>query len=159
MSDAATAIPLGVSPLPLILSCWAVRTHDQNIKIMKFLIQVVLTVLLSYVAEQFLPWWTIGICAAVIAMGLTLNKITAFLGGFTAISLLWMIVATLIDVRTNAILSTKIAPLLGFQSSTLLILLTGLVGGMVGGLGALSGQQLRALLNQKESKQVSGRRY
>ena len=81
------------------------------------------------------------------------------MGGFTAISLLWMIVATLIDVRTNAILSTKIAPLLGFQSSTLLILLTGLVGGMVGGLGALSGQQLRALLNQKESKQVSGRRY
>ncbi|MFM2428760.1 MAG: hypothetical protein RL012_644 [Bacteroidota bacterium] len=117
------------------------------------MIQVVLTVLLSYVAEQFLPWWTIGICAAIIAMCLTLNRIAAFLGGFTAISLLWMIVATSIDVRTNAILSTKIAPLLGFQSSTLLILLTGLVGGMVGGLGALSGQQLRALLTPKKPEQ------
>jgi len=125
---------------------------------MKFLIQVVLTILLSYIAEQFLPWWTIGICAAIVAMGLTLNKITAFLGGFTAISLLWMIVATLIDVRTNAILSTKIAPLLGFQSATLLILLTGLVGGIVGGLGALSGQQVRTLLTQKEPRQVN-RRY
>jgi hypothetical protein len=125
---------------------------------MKFLIQVVLTVLLSYVAEQCLPWWTIGICAAVIAMGLPLNRITAFLGGFTAIGLLWMIVTTLIDVRTNGILSAKIAPLLGFQSATLLILLTGLVGGTVGGLGALSGQQIRALLMQQKPRPIA-RRY
>jgi hypothetical protein len=121
---------------------------------MKFLIQIILTVFLSYMAEQCLPWWTIGICAALVAVGLTLSNITAFLGGFTAISLLWMILATLIDVRTNAILSTKIAPLLGFKSGTLLILLTGLVGGIVGGLGALSGQQVRKLLTQKKSKQV-----
>lgn len=125
---------------------------------MKFLIQIILTVFLSYMAEQCLPWWTIGICAALVAMGLTLSNMTAFLGGFTAISLLWMILATLIDVRTNAILSTKIAPLLGFKSGTLLILLTGLVGGIVGGLGALSGQQVRRLLTQKKSKQVR-RRY
>jgi hypothetical protein len=125
---------------------------------MKFMIQVVLTILLSYMAEQYLPWWTISICAAAVAMGLPLNRITAFLGGFTAISLLWMIVATLIDVRTNSILSTKIAPLLGFQSATLLILLTGLVGGLVGGLGALSGQQIRTLFTQQKPGPVM-RRY
>lgn len=118
---------------------------------MKFLIQISLTVSLSYIAEQYLPWWTVGICAAAVAMGLPLNKFAAFLGGFTAISLLWMIAATVIDVRTNAILSAKIAPLLGFQSSITLILLTGWVGGMVGGMSALSGQQLRILLAPKES--------
>ena len=121
---------------------------------MKFLIQVGLTILISYVAAQFLPWWTIAICAAIVAVGLPLNGVTAYLGGFTAISLLWMATATLIDVRTNAILSAKVAPLLGFQSTTLLIVLTGLVGGMVGGLGALSGQKLRALLTQKKPKQI-----
>jgi hypothetical protein len=121
---------------------------------MKFMIQVVLTGLLSYGAEHFLPWWTIGICAAIVAVGLPLNRITALLGGFTAIALFWMVAATLIDVRTNSILSVKIAPLLGFQSSTLLILLTGLVGGIVGGLGALSGQLLRTLLTQKRVKQI-----
>lgn len=125
---------------------------------MKFLIQVVLTILLSYLAEQCLPWWTIGICAAVVAMGLPLNRITAFWGGFTAIGLLWMIVATLIDARTNGILSSKITPLLGFQSATLLILLTGLVGGLVGGLGALSGQQIRTLFTQQDPGPVM-RRY
>ncbi|MCU0317869.1 MAG: hypothetical protein MUC61_00815 [Amoebophilaceae bacterium] len=121
---------------------------------MKFLIQVFLTILMSYVAEQFLPWWTIGVCAAIVAMFLPLNGVTAYLGGFTAISLLWMVTATLIDVRTNAVLSTKVAPLLGFQSTTLLVVLTGLVGGIVGGLGALSGQKLRVLLTQEESEQM-----
>lgn len=128
---------------------------------MKFLIQVALTILLSYISGQYLhtPWWSIGICAGGVAMTLTLNKITAFWGGFTATSLLWMITATVIDLRTNTILSAKIAPLLGFQSSTLLILLTGLVGGIVGGLGALSGQQLRTLLSQRGPGQIHRRRY
>ncbi len=121
---------------------------------MKFLIQVFLTILMCYIAEQFLPWWTIGVCAAIVATCLPLNSVTAYLGGFTATSLLWMVTATLIDVRTNAILSAKVAPLLGFQSTTLLILLTGLVGGIVGGLGALSGQKLRVLLTQKESERM-----
>lgn len=125
---------------------------------MKFLIQVVLTALLSYVAAQFLPWWSLGICAAVVAMSLSLTKITAFLGGFTSISLLWMCAATLIDVNTDAILSTKTAPLLGLPNPTLLILLTGLVGGIVGGLNALSGQQIRTLLTQKKTIQDT-RRY
>jgi len=126
---------------------------------MKFLMQVALTVLLSYVAEQFLPWWTISICSAIVAGVLPLNKVTAFWGGFTSISLLWMTVATVIDVRTHSILSTKIAPLLGCPGTTLLILLTGLVGGMVGGLGALSGQQVRTLLTHKEGGQTRIHKY
>ena len=116
---------------------------------MKFLIQVALTALLSYVAAQFLPWWSLVICAAITAMALNLSKAAAFWGGFVAISLLWMLVATLIEVKTNAILSSKIGPLLGFQSSIWLILFTGLLGGIVGGLGALSGQQIGIRLLQK----------
>ena len=126
---------------------------------MRFIIQVVLTCLLGYVAEQFLPWWVISFCAFTVAIGLSMNSVSAFLGGFTANSLLWMIVATTIDVRTSSIISTKIAPLLGFQSSTLLILLTGLVGGTVGGMGALSGQQLRTLLVKKNETTQNRHKY
>ncbi|MEM9417231.1 MAG: hypothetical protein AAF963_02665 [Bacteroidota bacterium] len=116
---------------------------------MKFLIQVVLTALLSYLTAQFLPWWSLVICAAAVAMGLDLRPATAFKGGFVAISLLWTLVATWIDVTTNAILSSKIAPLFGLQRSIFLILLTGLLGGIVGGLGALSGQQIGTQILRK----------
>lgn len=126
--------------------------------LIKFLFQVILTALLSYVVEQFLPWWTIGGCAGLVAMGFSLNKRTAFGGGFAAISLLWTLAAISIDVQTSAVLSTKLAPLLGFQRTSLLILLTGLVGGIVGGLGALSGHQLRVYMLQKDPDRLM-RRY
>lgn len=125
---------------------------------MKFLFQTILTALLSYAAEHFFPWWSVVICALVVAIGFDLNKITAFLGGFVAVSLLWMLVATIIDVKTNAILSNKIALLLGLQSTTSLILLTGMIGGIVGGLGALSGQQIRTLLKKEEQERVYKKR-
>ena len=125
---------------------------------MKFLTQVALTALLSYLTAQFLPWWSLVICAAIVAMGLDLRPVTAFWGGFVAISLLWMLVATWIDATTNAILSSKIAPLFGFQRSILLILSTGLLGGIVGGLGALSGQQIGIHVLRRASKK-GVRRY
>jgi UPF0716 family protein affecting phage T7 exclusion len=50
--------------------------------------------------------------------------------------------ATIIDVYTNSILSVKVADLLGLKSSIMLILVTGITGGLLGGLGAASGQQL-----------------
>jgi len=113
---------------------------------MRFILQVTLTALLSYIAEQWLPSWAVVLCAGIVAMIIRSNKSTAFLAGFVAISLLWMVKASVIDVRTHSILSTKIAPLLGFQSPIVLILLTGLLGGVLGGLGGLSGHQLYTLV-------------
>ena len=113
---------------------------------MRLMLQVALTAFLSYIVEQWLLAWAIVICASIVAMCIQTTHTTAFLGGFIAISLLWMAKAAVIDVRTHSILSTKIAPLLGFQSPIVLILLTGLLGGILGGLGAMSGHQLRELL-------------
>lgn len=124
---------------------------------MRFLTQVVLTALSSYVATQFLPWWSLVICAAVVAMRLNPSQSTAFLGGFVAISLLWMGVATWIDTSTEGILSSRIAPLLGFQSPIPLILLTGLIGGLAGGLGAWSGQQIRTHWLSRETRNFISR--
>ena len=117
---------------------------------MKFIIQVTLIALSSYVAEQFFPWWSVVICAFFITLLIPTDTLTAFMSGFAAISFLWMLVAAMIDVKTNAILSSKITLLFGLQSSILLILLTGLIGGIVGGLGALSGHQLQVLLLRKK---------
>ena len=126
---------------------------------MRFLIQVALTTLLSSITAQVLPWWSLVICAALVALGLDLNKRPAFWGGFVAISLLWIRTATWIDTKTNAILSSKIAPLLGLQHPIMLILLTGLLGGLMGGLGALRGQQIRALLTHQTTRQPPRRYY
>lgn len=117
---------------------------------MHFFVQIFLTALLGYGAEQFLPWWSVSCCAMLIAFLFPQDGARNFLSGFTAICCLWMSMAAYIDVRTHSILSAKIAPMFGFQSSILLVLLTGLLGGMVGGLSAWSGQQLKKFFVDNE---------
>jgi len=100
--------------------------------------------------ELWLGPWAIAVCAAIISFSIRTNGATSFLGGFVALSLLWMSKATFIDVATHSVISSKIIPLLGFQHPIMLILLTGLIGGILGGFGSLIGQQLYRLLQKNQ---------
>ncbi|OJW66627.1 MAG: hypothetical protein BGO68_01600 [Candidatus Amoebophilus sp. 36-38] len=115
---------------------------------MRFIFQVILTSLISYILQQFMPSWIVVFVAAIVALFVQSNPAAAFLGGFAAISLLWMCKATIIDVYTNSILSVKVAAILGMKSSIMLILLTGILGGLLGGLGAASGQHLLRIIKK-----------
>lgn len=117
---------------------------------MRFIVQVILTSFLSYILQQFIAPWIVVPIAMFIALLTQNNAFAAFLGGFAAIALLWMAKATMIDVYTNSILSAKVAVILGVKSSIMLILLTGLVGGLLGGLGAASGQHILYMLKRKQ---------
>ncbi|MEN0016600.1 MAG: hypothetical protein AAF706_03225 [Bacteroidota bacterium] len=113
---------------------------------MRLVLHIGLTALLAYMVQRWLPAWSVVVCAGVVAMGIASTYVHAFFGGFTGIGLVWMTVSAVIDVRTHSILSAKIAPLLGLPNPMLLVLLTGFIGGVLGGLGAVSGYQLRRLL-------------
>ena len=122
---------------------WSCGLKIEKSMSMKSIFQILCTVLISFLAEQWLPWWSVVICAALVAASLPVTQWAAFKGGFGAISLLWMLRAVMIDVKTKANLSTKMATLFGLPGPVALILLTGLIGGFVGGMGAWSGQLLR----------------
>jgi hypothetical protein len=118
---------------------------------MRFIIQVILTSTLSYFLQQVMPPWVVVLVAAFISWLISNTLLTAFWGGFVALSLLWMIMATMIDVYTHSVLSLKIAPLLGLKSPIVLIVLTGFTGGILGGLGAICGQHLLRLSRRRKS--------
>lgn len=63
--------------------------------------------------------------------------------------LLWMGYAGYIDVSTKSILTVKVASLFQLPSGLLLIVLTGFIGGLVGGFSALAGTQFRKLFVKK----------
>ena len=110
---------------------------------MKFFLATLLTFLLGFIAGLFLPWWSIAIVASLIALFFRQSIGRSFLAGFTGIFLLWSLVALWIDVKNEHILSQKIAQLFPLGgSSFLLILVTALVGALVGGLAAMSGSLL-----------------
>jgi hypothetical protein len=110
---------------------------------MRFLLATILTALLSFIAGLFLPWWSIAIVAFGVALFMKQFIGRSFLSGFLGVFLLWAIVALWIDLKNESILSHKIAqifPLGG--SSFLLILVTAVIGALVGGFAAMSGASL-----------------
>jgi hypothetical protein len=112
---------------------------------MKFLAALILTALLSFIAGLYLPWWGIAIAAFVVALIVYQNAGMAFLAAFAGLLLLWSGLAFWIDSGNESILSTRIGELLGIgNNSFLLILITGAVGGLVGGFAAMSGSFLRS---------------
>ncbi len=107
----------------------------------KFFLQLVLTLFIALILEQFMPWWSVAIAGA--AGGFIIRSAYSFWCGFLAIALLWFIAAFYIDALAAQPLSEQIAQLLMMKSKWMLFAVTGIIGGLTGGLGAWSGATLR----------------
>lgn len=127
----------GRSPYPLLNN---ERTQKE---IMKTLIALIFTAILSLVLGRFLPWWSIAIAAFAISLFIRQSGISAFLAGFLGIFAAWGLYAFWIDRANESILSQRVAGLLPLDGNAiLLILVTGIIGGIVGGMAALSANLL-----------------
>lgn len=108
---------------------------------MRFTVQMVVIVVLGVFLELFLPWWSVALAAFV--GGALVNTRMNFLGGFLAISALWLGKAMIMDLSTDSDLTARVAMIFMLHSKTLLVLLTMLLGGLVGGFAAMTGGALR----------------
>ncbi len=113
---------------------------------MKLILALLLTAVLSFLAGLFLPWWSIAIIAFLIALLIPQRIGYSFLSGLLGIFILWALIAFWIDLKNDSILSHKISELFKLGgSSILLIFVTALIGGLVGGFSAMAGSSLRPL--------------
>ena len=111
---------------------------------MKFVVALVLTAVFGYLLPLFLPWWSFAASSCIIAAVIIQKPWKSFLAGFTGLLLLWGILAVVLDMANNHLLSTKVAQLLPFGGSyTALIITTAIIGALLSGLAALSGSYLR----------------
>ncbi len=113
---------------------------------MKFLQIFLLVVVLNALLQKFLPWWVIAPVGFGAGYFLKSNSLTGFFASFAGVFVLWVGYAFYLDAGNNYILSTKVAQVLGALtggSRVTLLLLTGLTGGLVSGLAALSGALAR----------------
>jgi hypothetical protein len=118
-------------------------------KIKKLIYMVFLLIaLLSFLLQFFLPWWIIAVVAFGVALWKASSGGNAFLSGFLAIVLVWTVMAGFIHIHTEGILSNKIAALFYLPSPLLLIIITAFIGGLVGGMAALSGFFVRKLFER-----------
>lgn len=117
-----------------------------NLFYMKFIVAIALTSLLTFAIGlfTFLPWFSFVFTALIVAVAVYQKPFKAFAAGFIGVAVLWVIQTTIIDSANEHILSTKVANILPLGGNyTLLIVVTGFVGGLVAGMAALTGSFLR----------------
>lgn len=111
---------------------------------MKFWAQIVWIIVLAFLLELFLPWWTVAIAGAIGGYLSGKGRWHNFKAGFAAIFLLWAGYALLILLTTGSPLPTRMAAILSLPPNPyLLILVTGFFGGIAAGLGSMAGGEFR----------------
>jgi len=110
---------------------------------MLFLVILILSVLSSY----FLPWWMVTVLAFLAALFIGKTSGQSFLLGFSGVFVAWVLVALFKSLPNDNMLAGRVVQLFPLPHNWIWVLLvTGIIGGLIGGMSALSGMLLKKAL-------------
>jgi len=112
------------------------------------ILAALLILILSFISEIFLPWWSIAVVAFAVGITKTPTGWKSFWAGFLGVGFLWWMTSGFIHSRTNGVLTSKVGEMLTLPLPILVVLITGLIGGLVGGLAAGAGFHFRAVVKK-----------
>jgi hypothetical protein len=118
---------------------------------MKNTVNFIATIILAVVLSAVWPWWAVMVASFVTAFVFDLKKVAVFFVPFLSIFLFWSVNAFILGNANDFILARRIAVLLTLGGNPyVLLLVTGLVGGLAAGISAVFGKQLAIVI--KSSK-------
>lgn len=96
--------------------------------------------ILSFASGYFLPWWVVAIAAFLAALFIGKTSGQSFWSGFLAVFVVWAALALFKSVPNDHILASRVVQLFPLPNNWIwLLAVTALIGGLVGGMAALSG--------------------
>lgn len=108
----------------------------------------------GFIAHQFLPFWSIALVAGVAGLLFRYeNSAMSFAAGLAAATLLWGTYAAVLNAGNGAMLSSSMGELFTLNGAYL-VYITGLVGGLLGGLGAMTGTLARKAFEKEGMRQA-----
>lgn len=108
-------------------------------------VSFLIMVLLAAALQFFLPWWSLVFPCFLMSFLFGKSGFSSFVAGFFAIAILWIGTGLLIQTQTSSGLPQQISMLFPGKSIAVLYLLTGLTGGLTGGMSSLSGFLVRRI--------------
>ncbi len=106
--------------------------------------------ILSFAAAYFLPWWAVAIAAFLAALFIGKTMKESFWSGFGGVFIVWTSLALFKSIPNDQILVKRVAQLFHLPHWTLLLLVTAIIGGLVGGLSAISGFLAKKAVSSKD---------
>ncbi len=119
----------------------------------------ILIFILSLILQLFLPWWIIAPLAFGLAFWKSKSSFNAFVSGFGAIFLLWIIMGLVKTLPNENLLANRVGEMFMLPSSSVnwifMLLLTGIVGGLAAGFSAMAGFFCRNLFRNTSRRQAA----
>ena len=106
----------------------------------------VLLIVLGAIAQSFLPWFSLGLVAVVLGFGFRQTALQAFITGLVGGFLLWAGYAGYLHFLNEGILGDRMGRLFGGVGGWAIVGITGLLGGLLAGVGCWTGQALRRVV-------------
>ena len=114
------------------------------------ILNFVVTIVLALILANILPWWSIMVAGFGAGLFVSLKRFAVFFVPFLAIFLLWAVHSYSLGSANDFILAKKIAVLMPLNGNPyLLILVTGIIGGIAAGIAGVFGKQCSILLKKK----------
>lgn len=116
-----------------------------------FFISIALIAVASLLVSLVGTWWAFVPAVFAVSYFITQKPGASFLAGFIALFALWVVYAYMQSTANEGLLAGKMAQLLApltQGSTTLLLLITGLTGGLLGAFAALSGNLTKAAFSK-----------
>lgn len=108
----------------------------------------VIILILSLIANFFVAWWAVAIIAFLAAYFLGQTSAQAFWSGFLAVFLVWTVLALFKSVPNDHIMAARMSELLHLPHWGFILVITAFIGGLTGGLAALSGELIQKLFKK-----------
>ncbi len=108
---------------------------------------------IGYLAHQQFPWWITSVVAAGVCFFIPIKNTHSFAMGTLAFSLLWGMQAYNLSAMNMDLLATKIGELFGGFQPIQLVYATSLIGGFLGGFGAMTGSSFRQIFFPMDKKE------
>ena len=115
------------------------------------LIPTLLIAVFSFIVMLIAPWWAIAIAGFGVAIALIESPVKAFFSGFLGVTILWIVLSIFRDSGSSISVAETLGRVMGGVPAYLMFLITGITGGAVGGLGALSGTYARSIILKKQA--------
>ena len=110
------------------------------------IIPTILIAIASIIIMAWTPWWTIAIVAFIVGAAMITQPIKGFLGGFVAGFIVWVACIFYLDSGNQISASSMMGEVIGGLSGFMVVVVSGLIGGLVSGLGAMSGVYGRLII-------------
>ena len=101
---------------------------------------------LGYLAGRFIGWWSLPIVTAISSFYFKTSVGKAFAAGTAAGTLLWLLYSGILNFANGGQLSGMLAETFHLTSGAYLMNITVLIGGLLGGMGALCGALARNVI-------------